>query len=130
MNVFGVGANGVAGVPDAGSIVPGAGAAAGDSSAFSQMLDGLSDASGLADQAVTDVASGADVDLHDVTLAVEMESLAFDLAVVDLVAAMRPFWTVAAPYPGDPYDHNEFRKHYSDHHPVVFRVNVPAVDDD
>jgi hypothetical protein len=56
--------------------------------------------------------------------------LGFDLAVVDLVAAMRPFWTVAAPYPGDPYDHNEFRQHYSDHHPVVFRVNVAGVDDD
>jgi hypothetical protein len=54
----------------------------------------------------------------------------FDMVVVDLVEAMRPSWTDAAPYPGDPYDHNEFRQHYSDHHPVVFRVNVPATDDD
>ena len=54
----------------------------------------------------------------------------FDMMVVDLVEVMRPFWTDAAPYPGDPYDHNEFRQHYSDHHPVVFRINVPATDDD
>ncbi len=82
MNVFGVGASGAAGLPDVGSIASGAGAQeSGDSSAFSQLLDGLNDASGLADQAVTDIATGADADLHDVTLAVEMESLAFDLAV-------------------------------------------------
>jgi hypothetical protein len=36
----------------------------------------------------------------------------------------------ADPYPGDPYDHNEFRAHYSDHHPIVFQVNVPVADDD
>lgn len=82
MNVFGVGASGAAGLPDVGSIASGGGALeSGDGSAFSQLLDGLNDASGLADQAVTDVAIGADADLHDVTLAVEMESLAFDLAV-------------------------------------------------
>ncbi len=54
----------------------------------------------------------------------------FDMAVVNLVDAMRPYWTAAAPYPGDPYNHNEFRQHYSDHHPVVFRMVVPEVDDD
>jgi len=56
--------------------------------------------------------------------------LKFDMAVVDLVKAMRGRWRTPSPYPGDPYDHNEFRKFYSDHHPVVFRLRVPAVDDD
>lgn len=60
----------------------------------------------------------------------------FDMMVVNLVEAMRPFWgssdptASTAPYPGDPYDHNEFRKRYSDHHPVVFRVKAAGEDDD
>jgi flagellar hook-basal body complex protein FliE len=79
MNVFGVGSTGV---PDVGSIVGGDTIAGGDGgSGFSSILDSLNDAAGMADQAVTDVAVGGDADLHDVTLAVEMESLAFDLAV-------------------------------------------------
>lgn len=48
---------------------------------FGQVLDNLSAAAAGADQAMVDVAVGADTDLHDVVLAVEMESLAFDLAV-------------------------------------------------
>ena len=34
------------------------------------------------------------------------------------------------PYPGQSYNHNEFRKSYSDHHPVDFRLTTPASDDD
>jgi endonuclease/exonuclease/phosphatase family metal-dependent hydrolase len=54
----------------------------------------------------------------------------FDMAVIDLIEAMRPWWREAAPFPGDPYDHNSFRQAYTDHHPVVFRMRVPEVDDD
>ena len=80
MNVFGVGAAGVTGLPDLGTIAGGA-VESGDGGGFSQILDGLNEAAASADQALTDVALGTDADLHDVTLAVEMESLAFDLAV-------------------------------------------------
>jgi len=52
-----------------------------DGGGFGALLDDLSAAAAGADQAVVDVAVGADTDLHDVVLAVEMESLAFDLAV-------------------------------------------------
>jgi flagellar hook-basal body complex protein FliE len=79
MNVFGVGATGA---PDLGSIASGGAVENGDGSGgFSQILDGLNEAALAADDAVTDVAVGGDADLHDVTLAVELESLAFDLAV-------------------------------------------------
>lgn len=54
---------------------------AGTGNAFGQMLDALSGASSEADGAVADLATGGDRDLHDVVLSVEMESLAFDLAV-------------------------------------------------
>ena len=50
-------------------------------SSFRQILDGLSGASVEADRAVADLATGGERDLHDVVLSVEMESLAFDLAV-------------------------------------------------
>ena len=33
-------------------------------------------------------------------------------------------------YPGDPYDHNLFRQYYSDHHPVIFRMEYGGVDGD
>jgi hypothetical protein len=55
--------------------------------------------------------------------------VAFDLQVVDLVEAMQPFWKGDGPYPGKPYDHNGFRKYYSDHHPVVFRLKGQGDDD-
>jgi flagellar hook-basal body complex protein FliE len=48
---------------------------------FRQILDGLDGASREADTAVADLATGGERDLHDVVLAVEMESLAFDLAI-------------------------------------------------
>jgi len=50
--------------------------------------------------------------------------------VVNLVEAMRGFWHQPGDYPGDPYNHDEFRKHYSDHCPVVFQMMIPEVDDD
>lgn len=52
--------------------------------------------------------------------------------VINLVDAMRSHWPADsnAAYPGGPpYDHNEFRKHFSDHNPVTFKM-VSATDDD
>ena len=57
----------------------------------------------------------------------------FDFVVVDLIEAMRVPWSnsFSAPYPGSPsYNHNIFRKYYSDHHPVVFKMDIPNEDDD
>ena len=62
----------------------------------------------------------------------------FDFRVYNLIEAMRPFWNSSDPYPGGSvnpidlpvYDHDRFRALYSDHHPVVFKMTVPAVDDD
>lgn len=48
---------------------------------FAGLLAGLSGVEQATDAAVTDMAVGGDKDLHDVVLAVEMESLSFDLAV-------------------------------------------------
>jgi len=33
-------------------------------------------------------------------------------------------------YPGEPYNHDGFRKYYSDHHPVVFKMVEVERDDD
>ena len=54
----------------------------------------------------------------------------FDIFVVDLINAMRPYWQEDAPFPGDPYVHNTFKQYYSDHFPVVFRLITPMQDDD
>jgi len=62
----------------------------------------------------------------------------FDFRVYNLIEAMRPFWNSAEPYPGGAlnpialpaYHHNNFRFSYSDHHPVVFKMIIPAADDD
>lgn len=55
----------------------------------------------------------------------------FDFQVVNLIEKMKPFWDQnVGLYPGDPYDHNEFKKYYSDHHPVVFKMIIPENDDD
>ena len=62
----------------------------------------------------------------------------YDFKVINLIEAMRPFWHSTDSYPGGSvnpnslpkYDHNRFRAFYSDHHPVVFKMNVPDVDDD
>ena len=56
----------------------------------------------------------------------------YDFKVVNLILAMKPFWGGSSTdaYPGDPYNHNEFRKYYSDHHPVLFMITIPENDDD
>ena len=55
----------------------------------------------------------------------------FDMLVVNLIDMMRPNWDSAlGSYPGDPYHHNNFRKFYSDHHPVVFKFKDISGDDD
>jgi endonuclease/exonuclease/phosphatase family metal-dependent hydrolase len=62
----------------------------------------------------------------------------FDFRVFNLVEAMRPYWHSDEPYPGGAinpvekpkYNHDEFRKYYSDHNPVVFLLIVPDKDDD
>lgn len=56
----------------------------------------------------------------------------FGFKVIDLIEAMRAGWLSRSnePYPGDPYDHTAFRMTYSDHHPVVFQLRIPARDDD
>lgn len=50
----------------------------------------------------------------------------FGFVVVNLIEHMRPRWRGKGEFPGDPYDHNTFRQVYSDHHPVVFRLAIPA----
>jgi len=55
----------------------------------------------------------------------------FGFKVVNLIDAMRPTWTGPGTYPGGPpYRHDDFRFAFSDHHPVVFRIKLPAHDDD
>ncbi len=67
--------------------------------------------------------------LYNVSMTREID-IDFDLVVIDLVELMRSYWIDETPYPGDPYDHNLFKQHYSDHSPVIFRLITPAVDDD
>lgn len=55
---------------------------------------------------------------------------AYDMQVVNLLEELQDDWHSSSPYPGAPYNHNAFRAVYSDHHPVVFRFTIPAVDDD
>jgi endonuclease/exonuclease/phosphatase family metal-dependent hydrolase len=54
----------------------------------------------------------------------------YDMQVVNLVELLRDNWHSSDPYPGAPYNHNAFRAAYSDHHPVVFHLTIPAADDD
>ena len=54
----------------------------------------------------------------------------FDFQVINLIDAMRSIWRGSETYPGDPYDKNLFPQYYSDHHPVLFRLNIPSRDDD
>jgi endonuclease/exonuclease/phosphatase family metal-dependent hydrolase len=54
----------------------------------------------------------------------------FNFKVIDLVKSMKPHWQKTdEAYPGEPYDHNRFRKYYSDHHPVQFKIK-PGFDQD
>lgn len=50
-------------------------------SGFGGLLASLTGAQQSADNAMVDVATGSDGDMHNAVLAVEMESLQFDLAV-------------------------------------------------
>lgn len=68
--------------------------------------------------------------MYDTVSTISEIDTSYDLEVVNLIDAMQPFWTSSDPYPGDPYDHNLFKQYYSDHHPIVFRLLVPANDDD
>ncbi len=73
---------GIAPVP--GIATPGveaAGVGSGGGLSFGALLDGLGAAEGDAGAALIDLAVDGERDLHDVVLAVEMESIAFDLAV-------------------------------------------------
>lgn len=56
--------------------------------------------------------------------------LTYDMQVINLLEEFRDDWHSSDPYPGAPYNHNAFRAVYSDHHPVVFHLTVPAADDD
>jgi flagellar hook-basal body complex protein FliE len=60
---------------------PAGGASQGTGGGFGQLLDGLTQSSSAATDAMSSLATGGSTDLHDVTLSVQMESLAFDLAV-------------------------------------------------
>jgi hypothetical protein len=53
---------------------------------------------------------------------------AYRFKVTDLIEGMRSGWDVSTmgPYPGDPYNHNEFRKIYTDHCPVSFQMLTGA----
>lgn len=58
---------------------------------------------------------------------------AFGFRVVDLVETMAQRWSRISnkTFPGNPYKHDEFRKYYSDHNPVVFKLRSrPAGDGD
>lgn len=50
--------------------------------------------------------------------------------VINLIETTRASWNLGEPFPGDPYDHNAFRRIYSDHHPIVFALEVPDADPD
>ena len=54
----------------------------------------------------------------------------FDLKVLDLARALEGMWREDDPFPGAPYDHKRFKQHYSDHHPILFRLIIPNKDDD
>ena len=53
----------------------------GSNGSFGGLLASLTNAQKTADNAMVDVATGADGDMHNAVLSVEMESLQFDLAV-------------------------------------------------
>ena len=55
----------------------------------------------------------------------------FDMKVIDLIKKTKGTWKDKdGAFPGDPYNHDRFRAHFSDHHPVEFRIKVLAQDDD
>jgi endonuclease/exonuclease/phosphatase family metal-dependent hydrolase len=59
----------------------------------------------------------------------EMDT-AFDQRELPLIADMEPLWHGPGTYPGNPYVHNTFRRYFSDHVPISFKLNIPSTDDD
>lgn len=55
-----------------------------------------------------------------------------NFVVLNLLELAAPFWSQPLPYPGDPenYQHNLFRRYFSDHHPVGFFVYPTHIDAD
>ncbi|MFN7454830.1 MAG: hypothetical protein ACK5RO_09255 [Pseudobdellovibrionaceae bacterium] len=49
--------------------------------------------------------------------------------VISLIEQTKSLWTLSSVFPGDPYDHTQFRMSYSDHHPVLFKANFERDDD-
>jgi endonuclease/exonuclease/phosphatase family metal-dependent hydrolase len=60
---------------------------------------------------------------------IEMDAT-FDQREMSLIEEMEPLWHGPGTYPGNPYDHSKFRKYFSDHVPISFRLNIPSQDDD
>lgn len=55
----------------------------------------------------------------------------YDLKVINLIAMAKKVWAPGwGAFPGEPLDAKRFVAAYSDHHPVVFRLIIPAKDDD
>ena len=53
------------------------------------------------------------------------------LTVINLIEEMRLRWgRNMGKFPGSPYQHNAFRKLYSDHHPILFTVRTRGRNDD
>jgi endonuclease/exonuclease/phosphatase family metal-dependent hydrolase len=54
----------------------------------------------------------------------------FDMKVINLIEELKDSWASDEPYPGDPYNHNKFRQAFSDHHPIIFIMQLTVSDDD
>jgi len=48
------------------------------------------------------------------------------MLVLYLIELMEGNWELDEPCPGDPYDHNLFKQYNSDHHPILFMVEIPT----
>lgn len=75
----GIGGVGGIGGLEAGKTTSGASESSGGS--FAEMLEGLQSYEQQGANALTDLSAAREMDLHDVVIAAEMESLAFNLAV-------------------------------------------------
>ncbi|MEZ4502248.1 MAG: flagellar hook-basal body complex protein FliE [Dehalococcoidia bacterium] len=81
MQISGITPNPIPGIGGIGAPSVGSEATSSGGASFGDMLAGLAQQSGLADNAVENLSVGGDMDLHDVTLAAELESISFELAV-------------------------------------------------
>ncbi len=75
---------GISGISGVGGLEAGkttSGAAGSGDGSFAEMLEGLQSFEQQGANALTDLSAAREMDLHDVVLAAEMESLAFNLAV-------------------------------------------------